>query len=131
MTPLFTEHTYNDARKALAMATRTNAEQLLALVQRQVSCFLTDLSVDPTVIRLAKSDIAETLLAKEALRHAHDEDYQGIESLRDRQDYLQLVLAIFLFDWLALQVSNAQQRTLVSDSARYYVAKLTGTGNPA
>lgn len=131
MTPLFTENTYNDARKALALATRINAEQWLALVQRQVSCFLTDLAVDPVVIRLAKSDIAETLLAKESLRHASDPEYQAIESLTDRQDYLQLVLAIFLFDWLALQVSNAQQRSLVSDGARYYVARMTGTDNPA
>lgn len=131
MTFVFTDHTYNDTRKSLALATRVNLEQLISLVQLQVSGFLADMSADPAVVRLAKSDIAETLLARKALILAKDNDYQAITSLIDRQNFQQLVLAMYLFDWLTLRVKTVQQRALLDDGARCYVAKLTGTDNPA
>lgn len=131
MTPSFTESTYNNTCKALSLATQVNAEQWLSLVQRQVACFLTDMAIDSAVTRLAKSDLAEMVLAQEALRLSQEPDYKNLVSLDDRQNFLQLVLAIHLFDWLALKVANPPQRALVESGAQYYVAKLIGTDNPA
>jgi len=120
------ERAFNDARKALATATRIDAVHCLTSVRRMVAEMLSSLCAEPAVVRLALSDIAETLLAREALRIAALEAYQSVNKTADRENLMEIALAGYLFDWMLSRVDDAIQRQRILQGAQSFASQLTG-----
>lgn len=120
---------YSDSRKCLAQSTQLDAVRCFARVQTHVATHLGNLRVDESLIRLTKSDIAEALLSKEALRIAATPVYQLPMSQPERLQVFELALTGFLFDWVTSRASSARQRELIDACARSFVEQLI-TGAP-
>lgn len=124
-----TERMFSDVRKNLAQSTQVDAVRCFAAVQAHVAKHLSSLRVDESLIRLAKSDLAETLLSKEALRIAEAPVYRLPMRPPERLQVLELALTGFLFDWVTARASSARQRELIDACARRFVEQLL-TGTP-
>jgi hypothetical protein len=127
--PMFSfinDRAFNEARKTLATATRIDAVHCLTAVRRLVADMLASLCVDPIVVRLVLSDIAETLLAREALRIADLEAYQSVNKIADRENLMEIALTGYLFDWALSRVDDASQRQLILQGAQNFASHLTG-----
>lgn len=119
-----------ETRKALTLATRVDVLPCISLVRRQVADFLLMLSVEDDIVRLAKSDIAETLLSQEALRIAADPVYQETDKQQDREALMTVALGSYLFGWIVAGCRTDKQKALVQSSASRYAAALIGTSTP-
>lgn len=120
------DRAFNEARKTLAMATRIDAMHCMTSVRRMVAEMLSSLCVEPSVVRLALSDIAETLLSREALRISALEAYQSVNKASDRENLMEIALAGYLFDWMLSRVGDSSQRRLVLQGAQNFANHLTG-----
>lgn len=120
------DRVFNEARKALATATRIDAVHCLTSVRHLVAEMLSSLCVEPGVVRLALSDIAETLLAREALRIAALDAYQSVNRPADRENLMEIALTGYLFDWMLSRVGDVSQRRLILQGAQNFASHLTG-----
>jgi len=126
MTHLLTNRVFNDARKALVLATRVDALQCLSAVRRLVAEILTSLCADASVVRLVTSDLAETLLARESLRIAQMPSYRSVTKTSERESLLEIALVGYLFDWTLERTSDASQHSIVLQGAQLFANQLTG-----
>jgi hypothetical protein len=125
MNPLYHDRMFFDARKRLAVATRLDAMHCLSAVRRLVAELLTSLCAEPALVRVVRSDIVETLLAREALRIAAMEPYQTISRAADREQLLEFALTGYLLDWLQERTEDPTQRALIEQGTRQFAAHLT------
>lgn len=125
MNPLYHDRMFFDARKRLAVATRLDAMHCLSAVRRRVAELLTSLCAEPALVRTVRSDLVETLLAREALRIAAMEPYQTVTRTCDREQLLEFALTGYLFDWLQDRTHDPMQHALIEQGARQFAVQLT------
>lgn len=128
MTPTLHENLFNDTRKLLCNAARVDATHCLSCVQRQVADFLLAHEADDALVRMSKSDIAEAVLAREALRIAASEPYRELARMAEREQVLELALSAVLFDFVLSRARTTAQRERVEASARSYARNVTSGG---
>lgn len=117
----FDDRVYFDARQALTLATRVDALHCIALTRRLISEFLLRVNAEDALVRLAKGDVAETVLARRAMEVAGHESYLACQSVREREDVLELTLAETLVAWLqARSTCEVQQYQLACALSGYF-----------
>ena len=105
--PLLTERTYNDSRKRLSVLAQAMALDAVHRAQAQAQALLAGSGASPDTLRLLRSDVAESLLARDVARVVGLEDYAQLRTPAQREDILVQALTGTLFSWVASRAPRA------------------------
>lgn len=128
-TPLVNERTYNETKRQLSLLARVMALDVVHRVQSRLLAMALEHELRDEVCRLIKSDIAESILAKDLRRVAQLPMYAGIESTHAREDALEAHLFGTLLGWILMKTTEAETARLVRCVVDLY--EEPGTGTPA
>jgi hypothetical protein len=118
---VITENTYFNSRKQLAQLAQADVLACIARAQKSVSALLTTQNFDEDLIRLAKSDLAESLMARRAMELSCLDGYTSIAELDKRQRLLEFSLGLYLFYWLATKVSHPECADVLDEVLNTYL----------
>jgi hypothetical protein len=111
--PALTERTYNDSRRQLSVLAQAMALDVIHRAQSQAVTLIFQAGLPDAAARLLKSDIAETILAKDVARIVECDGYQQVATAARREDILEQALVGTLLGWVSQKVEPADAHRLL------------------
>ena len=109
MYPQITEKSYLEARKTLTRATRVDALACIHVAQHQAADALFRSGATERLVRMATSDIVESLLAKAIAVIGADQQFCSIVSAGVREAFIEAHLRAALASWLMTNARSVQE----------------------
>ncbi|KWT98486.1 MULTISPECIES: hypothetical protein [unclassified Variovorax] len=111
--PALTERTYNDSRRKLSVLAQAMALDVIHRAQSQAVTLILQAGLPDDAARLLKSDIAESLLAKDVARVVECEGYLQVPTAARREEILEQALVGTLLGWVSQKVEQEDAHRLL------------------
>ena len=103
--PTLTDRSFYESRRRLMLQAQANALDVIHLVQTQLLRLALQIELPDTACRLIKSDVAESILARDVQRITDLSDYQALTDRTPREAALEAGLYGTLLAWVASRIS--------------------------
>lgn len=111
--PTLTDRSYFDARQKLMLLAQANALDVIHLVQTQMLRLVLRVELPEDACRLVKSDVAESILAKDVQRITDLPGYQQLGERNAREAALESGLYGTLLAWVGSRLSDDRAQILM------------------
>jgi len=111
--PTLTERSYFEARQKLVLLAQANALDVIHLVQTQMLRLALQVELPDDACRLIKSDVAESILAKDVQRLTDLPGYRQLTDRNARESTLESGLYGTLLAWVGSRLPDDHAQALI------------------
>ncbi|MNR71466.1 hypothetical protein D3C71_20920 [compost metagenome] len=107
------ERTYKETKRRLSLLARVVALDVIDQAQGRLQHLVKELGLPDEVARLVRSDVAESILAKDVQRVAGLPDFEQLVSTEQRGNALEAHLFATLVGWILTKTSEEDTAKLI------------------